>query len=215
MIFCGYKTPGAIVKLKDQKEVAKMFNTVIELEELIPGHERDQMFRIFRRNPSLLKILPGMEPEFQNFVQKVENLLPGKTSTKKRPVSKAISNEAKPTGKNRPSEADLTERLRRWFQKELPARAVDASIEIAMSTFTFKENANGSFTFNCLKCKTPCVIPNAEPTKPTFSLGKSRVMVILLHAFVLRKQPLRARPHSSFDKASKSFAETFKFDRAG
>ena len=169
MIFCGYKNPEAIVKLKNQKEVAKMFNTVIQLEELIPEHERDQMFGIFKKNPSLLKILPGIKPRFQSFVRKVENLLPGKTSTKKRPVSKPILNEAKPTGKHRPLEADLTERLRRWFQKELPNRAVDVSIEIAISTFTFKENANGSFTFNCLKCKTQYIIPNAEPTKISIS----------------------------------------------
>ena len=169
MIFCGYKTPGAIVKLKDQKEIAKMFSTVIELEELIPEHERDQMFGIFGRNPSLLKILPGIEPEFQNFVRKVENLLLGKTSAELRPVSEPISNEEKPTGKHRPSNADLTGRLRRWFQKELPIRDEDVSIETAMSTFTFKENDNGSFTFNCLKCNTPCIIPNAEPTKFSIS----------------------------------------------
>ena len=90
------------------------------------------------------------------------------TSNKKRPASKAISTEAK-TGKHRPSEADLTERMRRWFQKELPSRSVDVSVETAMNTFNFKENANGSFTFNCLKCKTPCIIPNAEPTKISIS----------------------------------------------
>ena len=39
----------------------------------------------------------------------------------------------------------------------------------AMDSFTLKENPNGSFTFTCLKCKSPCIIPNAEPTKITIS----------------------------------------------
>ena len=59
--------------------------------------------------------------------------------------------------------------MRRWFQKELPTRSVDVSVETAMDTFNIKENANGSFTFNCLKCKTLCIIPNAEPTKISIS----------------------------------------------
>ena len=154
--FCGYKTPEAITKLNDPKELNKMFKTVVELQELVPDHEKDEMFGIFRRNPSLLKILPGIELEFKNFVKKVEKFLPRAiTSNKKRP-SKAISTEAK-TGKHRPSEADLTKRVRRWFQKELPTRSVDVSVETAIDTFNFKENANGSFTFNCLKYNFNCL----------------------------------------------------------
>ena len=69
MIFCGYKTPEASTKLNDPKELNKMSKTVIELQELVPDHEKDKMFGIFRRNPSLLKILPGIEIEFKNFVK--------------------------------------------------------------------------------------------------------------------------------------------------
>ena len=69
MIFCGYKIPEAITKLNDPKELNKMFKTVIELQELVPDHGKDEMFGIFRRNPSLLKILPGIEIEFKNFVK--------------------------------------------------------------------------------------------------------------------------------------------------
>ena len=107
MISCGYKTPEAITKLNDPKELKKMFKTVRELQELVPDQDKDEMFGIFRRNPSLLKILPGIEMEFKNFVKKVEILLPwATTSNRKRPASKTISTEAK-MGKHRPSEAYL------------------------------------------------------------------------------------------------------------
>lgn len=43
------------------------------------------------------------------------------------------------------------------------------TIQEAMSTFTLKKNPNGSFTFTCLKCKSPCIISNAEPTKISIS----------------------------------------------
>ena len=42
-----------------------MFKTVIELQELVPDHDKDEMFGIIRRNPSLLKILPGIKMEFK------------------------------------------------------------------------------------------------------------------------------------------------------
>ena len=71
MIFCGYKTPETITKLNDPKELNKMFKTVVELQELVPDHEKDEMFGIFRRNPSLLKILPGIEMEFKNLLPKI------------------------------------------------------------------------------------------------------------------------------------------------
>ena len=185
MIFCGYKIPEAIAKLNDPKELNKMFKTVIELQELVPDHDKDEMFGIFRRNPSLLKILPGIEMEFKNFVKKVEILLPrATTSNRKRPASKTISTEAK-MGKHRPSEAYLA-----GFKK-LPTQYVDVSVETAMDTFNFKENANGSFTFNCLKCNTPCIMQN----RPKY-LSKIQLDIIN-KCWLNEKKKLKSNPKQS------------------
>ena len=172
MIFCGYNNRESIIRLKDENEVSKMFSTVIELQELVPEHQKDEMFGIFRKNPSLLKILPGIEQGFQRFLKKVENLVPNvpinAKMSKKRP-NKLISHELSTTDKKRPTVNDLKERLRVWFEKELPTRANNTSVEEAMGLFTIKENANKSFEFKCLKCNTPCIIPNGETSKISIS----------------------------------------------
>ena len=101
-------------------------------------------------------------------------------------MSKAISTEAK-TGKHRPSEADLTERMRRWFQKELPTRSVDVSVETVIDTFNFKENANDSFTFNCLKCRSLIDLQSSRPSflilvllfKSEFSFPKIQMILMI------------------------------------
>lgn len=149
-----------------------MFKTVVELEELIPEEEKDEMFGIFKKNPSLLRILPGIEPRFQTFLKKVENLCPHHKANEKRGTKrpmKTMARNVKDNKKLKPTENDLKDRLYDWFLKELPKRGKGITIKEAMVSFTLKENPNGSFTFNCLKCKSPCIIPNAEPTKISIS----------------------------------------------
>ena len=83
MKFCGYKSRDAILRLKDEQEVTNMFKTAIELQELIPEEDRKITFGIFEKNPTMLKVLPGVDPGFKRFLKMVEGLVP-KTVTKKR-----------------------------------------------------------------------------------------------------------------------------------
>ena len=76
MLFCQYTHREAILRLKDGDEVKRMFQSVLELEELIPDEQRRDMFGIFERKPSLLRILPGLQPGFKRWLQEVENLVP-------------------------------------------------------------------------------------------------------------------------------------------
>ena len=85
MKFCGYKSRDAILRLKDEQEVTNMFKTAIELQELIPEEDRKITFGIFEKNPTMLKVLPGVDPGFKRFLKMVEGLVP-KTVTKKNGV---------------------------------------------------------------------------------------------------------------------------------
>ena len=202
MVFCGYNNIESIIKLKEEQEVSKMFKTVVELQELIPEEEKDEMFGIFKKNPSLLRILPGIEPRFQTFLKKVETHCPHHTANGKRGTKRPMKTMAlnlKDNKKLKPTENDLKNRLYDWFLKELPKRGKDITIKEAMVTFTLKENPNGSFTFNCLKCKSPYIIPNAEPTKISISNATRH---ITKHCWLNESNKKKSNANSARDSAN-------------
>ena len=143
------------------------------------------MFGIFMKNPSLLKILPGVMPGFKRFLKKVDDLLPkedgNKPSSKRRKSVKlqdlsesdlTISNSESGT-KSQVVEKELTvkdmmERFEKWFKKELPSRSPKTSVQDAMNRFTLKKNPNSSYTFKCIHCDVICNIAYAG-TKTTIS----------------------------------------------
>ena len=190
MKFCGYKSRDAILRLKDEQEVTKMFRTAIELQEPIPEEDRKITFGIFEKNPTMLKVLPGVDPGFKRFLKMVEGLVP-KTVTKKtvsnmhapkrRRSSDIISTDASPAENGivnligevtpGPTKEDLDERFRRWFDKELPSLSPNTSVDDAMKSFTLKRNSNGSFAYKCIRCSITVTISNLGPTKTSISNG--------------------------------------------
>ena len=67
--FNGYFCRESILKLKDQNEVSEMFRFVIDRQELVD--DKKSMFGIFAKNPSLLTVLPGLEPVLKRFIANV------------------------------------------------------------------------------------------------------------------------------------------------
>lgn len=67
MLFCCYNTIVSIIKLKEEQVVSEMFKTVVELEEIIPEEDKYQMFGIFKKNPTFLRIYPVSNLDFRNF----------------------------------------------------------------------------------------------------------------------------------------------------
>ena len=62
------------MKLKNREEIKKMFQFVIDNQELIEN--KDSYFGVFARNPKLLYVLPGLEQIFKTFISEVEALVP-------------------------------------------------------------------------------------------------------------------------------------------
>ena len=57
-----------------------MLKLVAALQEVLPDDEMKKIFGIFVTIPSLVSILPGLEPVSKRFILSVENLVPKKNS---------------------------------------------------------------------------------------------------------------------------------------
>lgn len=75
-----------------------------------------------------------------------------------------------------------------------------------MVTFTLKENPNGSFTFNCLKCKSPYIIPNAEPTKISISNATRH---ITKHCWLNESNKKKSNANSARDSANQQTVSSY------
>ena len=129
MVFCHYTNRDAILRLKDEDQVKKMFENVLELEELIPDEQRADMFGIFERKPSLLRILPGLQPGFTRWLQEVEDLIPKRhddcptsdpPDNKRKKLSLKQTSSSKEKKKKKLTVVDINERLKTWLKKIRP-----------------------------------------------------------------------------------------------
>ena len=143
----GFKCRDAILRLKNDELLQKMFTEVQELEGLIPTHERQSLFGIFEKNPSLLRVLPGIRPGFDRFLKKVEELIPKVTTQTSSKRQKADSRNASAVNTNSdPSKSSsetpvvkegksldqMRENFRQWFTLNLPTLSPDTSVDDTM-----------------------------------------------------------------------------------
>ena len=175
----GFKCRDAILRLKNDDILQKMFKEIQELQGLIPAHERQSMFGMFEKDPSLLRVLSGVRPGFDRFLKKVEELIPEETTKSSSKRRKAVSQNLSTVNTNSdPSKASsetpvgksleqINENFRQWFTLNLPALSPDTSVDDAKLSFTLERNSDGSFKYKC-KGSAACgviTITNLGPTK--------------------------------------------------
>lgn len=74
MKLAGYETMSSVVKLDSKLEREKMINFTISVYEGLDDEQRRRVFGIFYKIPGKLKILPGLEIVFDEFIQSVKRL---------------------------------------------------------------------------------------------------------------------------------------------
>ena len=85
------------------------------------------MFGIFDRKPTLLRILPGLQPDFKCWLQEVEGLIPKRhnncsisypPNNKRKKLSLKQMSSSKEKKENKLTEVDINERLKTWLKEE-------------------------------------------------------------------------------------------------
>lgn len=89
----GYDNVESIVKLGDEKEQNKMFQFVVDMKDAVPDPKAT--FGIFEKKPESIKLLPGLEPIFKKFIDKVKNFANRKSGSST--VSLSVEKKSKPT----------------------------------------------------------------------------------------------------------------------
>ena len=146
------------MKLKDREEIKKMFQFVIDNQELI--EDKDSYFGIFARNPKLLSILPGLDPIFKTFISKVESLVPQKSQniTIQKPACKrkCVELDIKKTHvppKVKPKVEVVTEAMKKWLKKKLMSKNLPEKDDYVNNSFTIKDTPKNNFIFTCKQVK--------------------------------------------------------------
>lgn len=160
-----------------------MFKFVIDRQELVD--DKKSMFGIFTKNPSLLTILPGLEPVLKRFIGKVEDIIPKKSigtrssekmSVRKReqPNSSSSSNTSNALNTEIPTVEDLEERFMKWAKKQVQTKNKDIDDEELRKSFKIKATSNKSFEFTCLQvnCYLPFVLKYLDKSEDTNRTSK-------------------------------------------
>merc|ERR1712150_296679 len=63
----------SILKLKDPNELKKIFDFVIAMVDVIDN--KNEMFGIFSDKPESLRVLPGLQPNLDEFINSVDKLV--------------------------------------------------------------------------------------------------------------------------------------------
>ena len=72
MEFCGYQSKEAILRLKNADELQKMFKLAKDMADVITDEEKKKVFGIFASKPEKVKMLPGLEITFKQFLWSFE-----------------------------------------------------------------------------------------------------------------------------------------------
>ena len=159
MQFCGYYNRESILRLKDKGEQAKMFKFIADRQELV--EDKKSTFGVFAAKPSLLTILPGLEPILKRFIAKVEDIIPKKQSSNARSTEKMSKkvDQQPPSSSSSSSASDVTmptvevlvERLIKWLNKQIDKLQKDIGPEEVRHSFRIQSTANNSYVFTCLQ----------------------------------------------------------------
>ena len=69
MEFAGYTTRDAVLRLRDAVEQRKMFDFAIEMADIL--EDKQKYFGIFASKPEKVRVLPGLEAVFKQFLDAV------------------------------------------------------------------------------------------------------------------------------------------------
>ena len=84
LLFSGYQTIDAVIKLESEEEVKRMFDFVVKIKDVVEDQEK--MFGIFASKPENIVIIPGLKPVFAKLIQVAKDLKsPGKKKASLKP----------------------------------------------------------------------------------------------------------------------------------
>lgn len=173
--FCGYETYDSVIKLKKPGEIEKMLNFVKENVELID--DKSKILGFFEKDPSKLKLLPGVEPILQGFITSVEKardprkrppttLLPKKKvqrSQKNRDVA-FEENDPLPAEKSKLEDTNtenLIGRINKWIKDqngyEEAMEKCKINLEKAFTVSKIKGKPE-NFEFKCAYCRIAIIL---------------------------------------------------------
>ena len=156
--FCGYQSRETILKLKDEKEVAKMFEFAAQHHDLLDQEEKILTFGIFARKPTAVSILPGLTPVFRRFIKEVEDLVPKPKQSASKFFQKSTSSPSsslpaaasKSSANKEVTIESITARMENWLDKEKKKNPhFSTSVEDVMKKCLISITENGQFRFKC------------------------------------------------------------------
>ena len=72
MKFCGYDEVDSVLLLREEDERTKMFDFIKEMVDIVD--DKEKTFGIFATVPEKVRILPGVERKFEDFLDEVQKL---------------------------------------------------------------------------------------------------------------------------------------------
>ena len=163
-----YGTRNSITTLRDEAEVKRMLQYVIDQEELFEDKEREAMFGRFVKKPHLLSIPPGLYADFKYFLKAVDDLIkpPKKkitTSKRETPQKDEVLSKKQ---KRKPTAEDVTNLARKYILKEAHSAFKNGLTKIRLTeemidnAFTIAPSGH-NYKFQCNKvgCKKVTAIP--------------------------------------------------------
>ena len=160
MEFCGYSDVDSVLRLREPEERNKMFDFMRDMAETMGDEDKKKLFGIFWKIPHKVRMLPGVEHRFNQFLKEVEILKnPIKQSKQKNKQQRDHPDGTQSSTQNsykkttNPVSADtLTFQLKKWMNK----RGCTAEFSII--------NSGSSFKLSCEVCNHSLVLSNGTLT---------------------------------------------------
>ena len=113
MEFAGYTTRDAVLRLRDAKELRKMFEFAIDMSDII--EDKQNYFGIFAKKPEKVRVLPGLEAVFKDFLHAV--------AASKQPARAEVIPQAIALKRKKPSTIPVTcetlvDQMLQWCEKK-------------------------------------------------------------------------------------------------
>ena len=149
MEFTGYQSRVAILSLRHDQELKNMLQFAIDMHEGLDEEDKKKIFGPFSKVPQKLRILPGLDKTFKQFLKLVEDLNPDKKSVALREarVSEKAPRKKKKEARSAPYQTveTLTKKMVKWFKKK-GQQDVEDKFEIVLS--------HNLFSGKCKVCGT-------------------------------------------------------------
>ena len=163
MKFCGYDEVDSVLLLREEDERTKMFDFIKEMVDIVD--DKEKTFGIFATVPEKVRILPGVERKFEDFLDEVQKLKNpvrkvGKENRKRKNTDPETKKSNKKTEKQPRTETveSLTFQMDKWLLKKKMSKA-----------FHISSSDDGNFVFNCDECGSEKKLPKDVSGKSSCS----------------------------------------------